>query len=123
MNPHCAPLPLGEEGAGWAGLGSAEVAGELLQQTQPQLRDRGVGRDGMAQQGHRNPAHDRDRGSVQQLGGLRAHESRTHHDSRAAVDHELGSAVDEQETTVPESGSGSGGSPLPFGGNPFGQNP
>ncbi|QHD86769.1 PDZ domain-containing protein [Gordonia sp. JH63] len=35
----------------------------------------------------------------------------------------LGSAVDEQETTVPESGSGSGGSPLPFGGNPFGQNP
>ena len=33
----------------------------------------------------------------------------------------LGSAVDEQETTVPESGSGSGGSPLPFGGNPFGQ--
>ncbi|WP_435084378.1 S1C family serine protease [Gordonia hongkongensis] len=35
----------------------------------------------------------------------------------------LGSAVDEQETTVPESGSGSGGSPLPFGGSPFGQNP
>jgi putative serine protease PepD len=35
----------------------------------------------------------------------------------------LGSAVDEQETTVPESGSGSGSSPLPFGGNPFGQNP
>ncbi|OCW85173.1 peptidase S1 [Nocardia farcinica] len=35
----------------------------------------------------------------------------------------LGSAVDEQETTVPESGSRSGGSPLPFGGNPFGQNP
>ena len=39
------------------------------------------------------------------------------------VEVKLGSAVDEQETTVPESGSGSGGSPLPFGGNPFGQNP
>lgn len=43
--------------------------------------------------------------------------------SARTVQVKLGSAVDEQETTVPESGSGSGGSPLPFGGNPFGQNP
>lgn len=39
------------------------------------------------------------------------------------VEVKLGSAVDKQETTVPESGSGSGGSPLPFGGNPFGRIP
>ncbi len=35
---------------------------------------------------------------------------------------ELGSVVDKQQTTVPES-DGSGGSPLPFGINPFGQIP
>lgn len=36
---------------------------------------------------------------------------------------ELGSVVDKQQTTVPESDGGSGGSPLPFGINPFGQIP
>ncbi len=35
----------------------------------------------------------------------------------------LGSTVDKQQTTVPESDGQSGGSRLPFGGNPFGQLP